>query len=431
MIKLLDKPLKAFIIYSFVVLLCSIPVYFLMVDWIWVHEVKAHNEIVAESTKKHLIDLRMDDRQVGESVALWNKLQPDTKLQPAPSIKPDSTYDVYRKNRYIPIKGYDRFQGLVTYFAINGKPYSLTIESNLEESYETIAGITAITIGFFIILLFGFIKLNKRISARLWHPFYQTLEKIKAFDLNMQRQISFEPSGIIEFDEMNASISNLVSSNVAVYRHQKEFVENAAHELQTPLAIVQSKLDVLFQNQEITNEQALIIEKIQNGLSRVSRINKNLLLLAKIENQQFLEKEQIEIGQVLEEVHSLLSDFEEEVFLHLEIGCKVVVDANKMLVETMLTNLLMNAIRHSTHPAEIRISLVNNCLTVTNPGTAALNSEKLFKRFSTASKLTPGSGLGLSIVREICVRYHWNVRYEYINRLHTFSVYFGRFSADS
>lgn len=424
MIKLLDKPLKAFIIYAFVVLSCSIPVYFLMIDWIWTHEVNAHNEIVAESTKENFISMKLNDKQVAESVLLWNKLQPETKLQRATAIKPDSTYNIYRKNKYIPSKGYDRFDGLVTYFTINNKAYSLTIETNVEESYETIAAITAITVGFFIVLLIGFIKLNKRISARLWQPFYQTLEKIKAFDLSKQKQISFEPAGILEFDEMNTSISNLVESNIAAYRHQKEFVENAAHELQTPLAIIQSKLDILFQDSEITGEQAALIEKIQNALSRVSRINKNLLLLAKIENQQFLDKEPIEVALVLREIHSLLSDFEEEVTLHLEVKAKVSVQANKILMETLLTNLLMNAIRHSAHPAQINIALKENTFIVTNPGNVALQSEKLFKRFSAASRLTPGSGLGLSIVKEICLRYHWDISYDFIDNNHVFTIKF-------
>lgn len=424
MIKLLDKPLKAFIIYAFVVLSCSIPVYFLMIDWIWIREVNEHNRIVAESTKQNLNSLKLNDKQLAQSIHLWNKLQPETTLEPTTSIKPDSTYNVYRKNKYIPSKGYDRFNGLVTYFKINNAAYRLTIETNIEESYETIAAITAITVGFFIILLVGFIKLNKRISARLWQPFYVTLEKIKAFDLNKQQKISFEPNGIIEFDEMNVSINKLVESNIAAYRHQKEFVENAAHELQTPLAIVQSKLDILFQNHGITSEQAILIEKIQNALSRVSRINKNLLLLAKIENQQFLEKESIEIGTVLREIHFLLSDFQENVNLHLEATNEVWVEGNKILVETLLTNLLMNAIRHSTHPAEIHINLKNNCLNVKNPGAIALNAEKLFKRFSTASKLTPGSGLGLSIVKEICIRYHWDIGYDFTDDHHVFSVKF-------
>jgi signal transduction histidine kinase len=424
MIKLLDKPLKAFAIYAFLVLLGSIPVYFLMIDWIWIHEVNEHNRIVAQTTKKRITALHLSDREVAESMQLWNNLQPELKFERAAALQKDSTYNVYRRNIYIPAKGYDRFHGLVTYFEINGQAYRITIESNIEESYETIAAITAITVLFFIILLVGFIKLNKRISAKLWRPFYLTLDKIREFDLNSLQGLSFDPTGIAEFDEMNTSVNKLIESNVVVYRQQKEFIENASHELQTPLAIVQSKLDILFQTAAINDEQSELIEKIQNALSRVSRINKNLLLLAKIENQQFQDREKINMRESLEEILDLLSDFKGDKSIVLNVHAELQLEANKMLLEILLTNLLMNAIRHAEPRAQITVTLEADELKVANTGTLALDSGKLFKRFSSVSKQTPGSGLGLSIVREICNRYLWTIGYVYADNCHIFVVKF-------
>lgn len=77
------------------------------------------------------------------------------------------------------------------------------------------------------------------------------------------------------------------------YRVQKEFTENASHELQTPLAIFQSKLDLLLQQQELTESQAEIIQDLYQMTSRISRLNRNLLLLAKIDNAQFAKSENI------------------------------------------------------------------------------------------------------------------------------------------
>jgi signal transduction histidine kinase len=422
--KLLDKPLKAFASYALIVLVCSIPVYFLMIDKIWVHEINEHNLIVAESTKKNLLKLNLKDEQLPKAVKLWNSLQPETKLQPADKLKPDSTYNIYRENTYMPDKGYDRYHGLVTFFKINGEAYSLTVETNIEESYETIAAITGITVLFFIVLLVGFIKLNKRISAKLWAPFYQTLEKIKAFDLNEQQTIPFEKSDITEFEMMNTSINKLIDSNVAVFRQQKEFTENASHELQTPLAVVQGKLDLLIQTNNITSEQSAIIEETNNALSRISRINKNLLLLAKIENQQFLEKERFNIVEPLKEILELLSDMLEDKSLHLDINHECLVEGNRILIEIMLTNLLVNSIRHTRPEAQINIELKKNSLIISNTGSSTLKTEKLFKRFSSAAVQTPGSGLGLSIVKEICKRYSWDIQYDYVNNLHTFTIRF-------
>lgn len=309
-------------------------------------------------------------------------------------------------------------------YELNEHHIILTAEAGREDTFLIIGAITLLTVFFFALILGGFVLLNRSISNRLWQPFYQTLEKIKAFDLARNTMVKFEPVNIIEFEELNNSINRLLESNVAAYRHQKEFVENAAHELQTPLAIVQSKLDILFQNHQITSEQAILIEKIQNALSRVSRINKNLLLLAKIENQQFPEKEFIDIGPMLQEIYYLLADFKEEVSLHLDLTGSPGVEANKILVETLLTNLLMNAIRHSPHPAKIHILLKQHSLIITNPGHTALHTEKLFKRFSALSRSIPGSGLGLSIVKEICVRYGWNISYDFSDQHHIFSIEF-------
>lgn len=422
--KLLDKPLKAFATYALIVLICSIPVYFFIIDKIWIHEINEHNLIVAESTKKNLLNLNLNEQRLKEAVKLWNSLQPETKLQQVNGLKPDSTYNLYRQNNYMPDKGYDRYHGLVTYFKLDGQLYSLTVETNIEESYETIAAITAITVLFFIILLVGFIKLNKKISAKLWMPFYQTLEKIKAFDLNQQQTIPFEKSDINEFEVMNTSINKLIESNVAVFKQQKEFTENASHELQTPLAVVQGKLDLLIQSDAITAEQSAIIEETNHALSRISRINKNLLLLAKIENQQFLEKERINLVAPLQEILELLSDMLEDKLLNLDLHRECFVEGNRILVEIMLTNLLINSIRHTGPKAQINIRLKTDTLVISNTGSSTLKTEKLFKRFSSAAIQTPGSGLGLSIVKEICKRYNWDIQYDYVDDLHTFTVRF-------
>jgi signal transduction histidine kinase len=424
MIKLLDRPLKTFSTYALIVLLCSIPVYFIFIDFIWVNEINKRNLTVAASVKKNLATMNLQDSQIQSALSLWNRIQPEAMIQIVSKIKPDSTYNVYRKSPVMANGNYDRFQGLVTFFNIDGQPYSLTIESNLEESYETIGAITAITVVFFIILLFGFIILNRKISQNLWKPFYQTLTQIKSFDLSSDQRVYFESSTISEFEELNAGIEKLINSNVVAFLQQKEFTENASHELQTPLAIVQSKLDLLLQDPSITSGQSMIIEEINHALSRVSRINKNLLLLAKIENQQFLDKQAVNMSQLTQQILDLLSDLLGAQTIAYNINSECIVEGNVILLEVMLTNLFMNAVRYTTDDSKILISLSNNEMTVSNKGTYPLDSEKIFKRFSAASLQTPGSGLGLSIVKEICNRYGWGIRYQYAEFMHVFKITF-------
>jgi signal transduction histidine kinase len=424
MIKLLDKPLKAFTTYALIVLLCSIPVYFIIIDAIWVHEIRERNQIVAAAVKRNLVELNLDDDQMRSAMTLWNSIQPETKIHKVNRLKADSTYNIYRKNRYLVHKGYDRFEGLVTYFKINENHYTITVEANVEESYETIIAITAITAMFFIILLVGFVKLNKRISKNLWKPFYQTLTQIKGFDLSSHKNISFEHSEISEFEELNSSINNLIDSNVAVFQQQKEFTENASHELQTPLAIVQSKLDLLLQDPSISSVQSLIIEETNHALSRVARINKNLLLLAKLENQQYLEKQAVDMSDLIQGILDHFGDLFREKTIQFKINAACIVEGNIILIEIMLTNLLMNAVRYTASESTIFISLSENGIEVSNAGIYPLDKKKIFKRFSAASNHTPGSGLGLSIVREICNRYNWDVYYNYITSMHVFKVKF-------
>lgn len=300
----------------------------------------------------------------------------------------------------------------------------LTDEAGREDTFLIIGAITLLTVFFFALILVGFVWLNRSISNRLWQPFYQTLEKVKAFDLSSNTTVDFESGNIIEFEELNSSINKLLESNIAIFRQQKEFTENASHELQTPLAIVQTKLDLLLQDGDLSSAQSQIIEQTNNALSRVSRINKNLLLLAKIENNQFMEKQQIPVAEPLLDILDLLSDLLEDRTIQSSINPECIVEGNRILVEIMLTNLLMNSLRHTEKGVTIVISLTRSQLMISNPGTYPLNGIRLFKRFTTASDQTLGSGLGLSIVKEICRRYGWNVRYNFTDKHHEFSVDF-------
>lgn len=421
---LLNKPLRAFAWYAFIVLMCSIPVYYLIIDTIWKHELKEHNRIQVRSVRKNLESLGVADSEFVAGINLWNKLHPETQLREVQAVKPDSIYNIYRLNKYIPAKGLDRFQGLVSYFMFQGRPYSLTVETNMEESYETIIYITLTTLVFFVALMWGLVRLNRRTSARLWKPFYASLEKLRAFDLDSQKSVEFDKTDIIEFNELNSNLGKLLERNIQVYKQQKEFTENASHELQTPLAIVQSKLDLLLQSRSLTEEQYGIIDDTNKALSRVSRINKNLLLLARIENRQFEDREAVPLSELLQECLIQFEEFSKPVGIAVEtsISPGVIVHGNRILVEIMVTNLILNAIRHTAPGAVVRIGLLRTGLTVANTGAGPLVKDSLFKRFRSASSQKPGSGLGLAIVSEICKRYQWRIGYDFSDGMHLFSV---------
>jgi len=427
MIKLLNRPLKVFTLYALLILACSIPVYYFIAEHIWLNELDEHNKTVSGQLKENLLNHSPTDSSLAENIAFWNKLQPVSALKFVPALKPDSIYTSIRKNKYIDEpEEQDRFRGLVSYFSIRDQNLQATVESNVEETHETILAITIITIAFFLLLFIGFIFLNKRISAGLWKPFYNTLDKIKAFELNHQNAVEFDKTNIIEFAELNTSLEKLISKDIATFREQKEFTENASHELQTPLAIIQSKLDLLMQSSELTPEQSRIIDGTEKALGRISRINRNLLLLAKIGNNQFANVERINLNDLIAEQIEMLADHltTKNTILEYEPDGVVEVDANRILVESLITNLLTNSIRHSTNEGRIVIRLSSDFLTISNTGTGALERDKLFKRFSSMSSGVQGTGLGLAIIHQICQRYGWDIKYFSEDGNHRFRIEF-------
>src|SRR5690606_13773058 len=145
----------------------------------------------------------------------------------------------------------DQFRILITNIKINNGNFTLTIETNMEENEETVAYIALVTLLFFLILVVGFWLLNKRLSQKLWQSFRNTLEKLKAFELSSQQTVSFNKTNTKEFAELNQSLQKVIDKNISVYSQQKTFIENASHELQTPLAVLKSKMDLLLQNKNI------------------------------------------------------------------------------------------------------------------------------------------------------------------------------------
>ncbi|WP_276485657.1 sensor histidine kinase [Paraflavitalea pollutisoli] len=302
----------------------------------------------------------------------------------------------------------------------------LTDEAGREDSYLIIVILTGLTVLFLVLLLVGFILLNRSISKRLWKPFYHSLEKIRHFDLNQREKPSFEATEIDEFKALNQSLDKLIGSSIAAYNQQKEFADNASHELQTPLAIVQSKLELLMQNQSLTTEQYAIIEETLKALSRVTRINKNLLLLTKIENSQYMDRATIDLSALLEETIHTFTPFAQSKDLELSsaIPPGITLEGNRILVEIVLNNLITNAIRYCTPQGGITVNLSPGKLVIANSGLEKLRQEQLFKRFGTTSSTKPGTGLGLALVKQISQRYGWEVRYRFENNCHYFTLAF-------
>jgi len=429
MTKLLDKPFKAFTIYAMIILLVSIPIYFWVVDWIWVTEIDDHHEIIMERIENRFEQAHVSGHDLETILNTWNTLQPSSSIMPITEniARPDSIYEVTKYNEYE--QESDRFRGLQTVIEIDKKPYLLNIETNVEEAYETIFAIGLVTVLLYGILVFGFIQLNHKISKSVWEPFDNTLKKLRIFDLSLSKGVEFETSDIEEFEELNQTISKLIAENINAYNQQKAFVANASHELQTPIALLKSKLEMLFQDEKLSATQSELVNAIQIPLARLTRVNKNLLLLARIDNSKFSDISEIDFSEKVEKSEELLQDYisERELTYKKEISGIARVTCSLFLAETLVNNLLSNAIRHSPVSSHIIVRIDENGISFLNSGVERLKDESLFKRFSISTTETTNSGLGLAIAKEICKQNGWGINYDFLDHFHIFSVRFRKF----
>jgi signal transduction histidine kinase len=238
--------------------------------------------------------------------------------------------------------------------------------------------------------------------------------------------LNLPSTDIREFQKLNQSLELLVKNNVDTYQQQKSFTENASHELQTPIALLRSKIDLLFQEKDITPQILEILNGIEAPFLRLSCINKNLLLLAKIENYQYNEKEQLDVKRCIESSLTLFEDYinDKNLIINNSIKNTIIISANSYLLETLINNFLSNAIRHTISGGHISIKLEGRKLFFGNSGITALKTRHLFERFSTTSKDKVSSGLGLAIIKEIANKYNWKISYCFENGDHTFTVAF-------
>ncbi len=264
------------------------------------------------------------------------------------------------------------------------------------------------------------------ISKRLWIPFDNTLQRIERFTLEEGSIPQFMTNNIKEFTRLNNALTHLIENNLSSYKTQKEFTENASHELQTPIAVFQSKLDLLMQLPDITEEQSDIVQSLYLVSGRLSRLNKNLLLLAKIDNNQFEQTEQIDVPVVLNRILQLFDGITDGSKIHSAIKQgSLMVKANNTLLESLISNLITNAVRHNTENGEVFLVLEENRFIISNASNESrLNSDVLFTRFHRISERAKGNGLGLAIIKAICDYHGWAIGYEYGEGIHSFIVEF-------
>jgi signal transduction histidine kinase len=401
------------------VLLIAAPVFYYITNYFYIEET---DEFI-ENHQKEFIEYKLPTFKISD-IPLWNKYNRNELLIPT-HIVAEEIY--FTKNYYLKVEDETQpYRELNCPIFIEGKPYTYTAKINIIKNKHLVSSIAKLFLIMISILMLGVLLIVKISSKRLWKPFYNTLNQIQDFELDKNKPPVFIATEVDEFNQLNNSLSKLIEKNISIYKSQREFVENAAHELQTPLALFQTKIDTLLQL-DLNEEQSSILSSLNNDVSRLNRLNKNLLLLSKIDNDSFLEKSTFILNDYINKHLDFFTEQAEtkNISIATEFTSELTITGNPSLTEVLINNLFLNAIRHNEKNGQITIRIDKNQLLFSNTGQpTALETKKLFNRFSKSNPSSQGNGLGLAIVKKIAEINKWKINYTYDNQLHNFSVLF-------
>lgn len=336
-------------------------------------------------------------------------------------IPRDTSIFYPEKNQALP------FQVYTSRFQWNGHLYLVSTYISSTETAHLIIKVFISEAVILFLLLGAILILSRKSSGRLWRPFISSITATENFDIVRNNQLRLpENTGTTEFDRLNTTLNKLAERVNMAYYTQKQFVENASHETQTPLAIIRAKLELLINQPGITEKEAALLGDITNATNRLSEMNKTLLLLAKIENNQFPDTEQVNINIILREMLDDCTSFNNEcpeITVHIEE--EIVVTANRSLIEILISNLINNAIVHNNEDKKLIVTVGNGKLRIENTGTPLqVPAETLFERFQKNAHQKKTTGLGLALVKQISQLYRYHVVYNYKSGWHIVEVVF-------
>ena len=403
--------------FSCLLLLISTPVFYFTIRQIFINEIDEELQHHHDEFQKAAPYLTTP-----EAMTFFQAMNKEFVLETGTPPKKDSIYTFLKydslRNETIP------YRILSARVDINGATYKLNIRESLASTKDLVVVLVTIQIGLGLLMLTGMVLINRRLTKIIWNPFYKILDQLKRYQIDKDVVLDLPRSSTAEFRDLSNAIAQLVIKNQIVYQSQRDFTANASHEIQTPLAILNGKVDMLMQT-ELTETQAKLIEDIQHCIGRLVRLNKALLLLARIENGQFPERERIFLNAIIKNQLAQNEVNARQNGLTVEFNGadnEAVIRSNRTLIEILISNLVSNAIRFAPNGSIVRIALKENSLTVSNSGEPFQNADAIFNRFRREQTAVPGSGLGLAIAKKICEQEGLKLQYQYAHGLHNFQV---------
>ena len=308
----------------------------------------------------------------------------------------------------------------------DGKYMELTVYTPTIEKFDLKKSILGWIVFLYVVLLLVIMILNILVFKRNMKPLYILLDWLDDYRLGNKNRPLKNPTEITEFSKLNEAVLQYSKRSEQLYEQQKLFIGNASHEMQTPLAICRNRLEMLMEDETLSEKQLNELAKTHHTLENLTRLNKSLLLLCKIENHQFVETTRTCFNDM---VKLYLSDYE-EVYAYRKISVEIkeegqyCVEMNESLASVLVTNLLKNSFVHNTDGGTIHIRINSDSLEISNTGAKkALDGERIFERFYQGEKKEGSTGLGLALVASICKVSGLSVRYLYRDGKHVFKIF--------
>jgi signal transduction histidine kinase len=311
----------------------------------------------------------------------------------------------------------------LTFYATAGNDLlQVQVARPLEGIHQLFKNIITITVFNIFLIIAASVIINRFLLRKLWKPFYKSLDVIRSFRIGAPQSLTFPVTRIEEFASMNDAMKQATDKAGKDYVVLREFTENASHEIQTPLAIIRSKLDLLAQ--DVSEKQSDILHSAYGAINRLTRLNKSLLLLAKIENRQYSNVQDINLkAKIADKVLQFQELWENNQILFSELLGDSVIQIDPELCEILLNNLLSNATHHNFSGGCISVILRPGRLCIKNTGKSGeLNAALMFSRFYKGTSDNSNNGLGLSIVRQICEMSGIMIGYGFESNMHVFTL---------
>ncbi len=346
---------------------------------------------------------------------------PVDKLTPGKEIVSDTIIFDRIENKF------NRYRQVSLGMNVRGLNYKIQVRRALVERKDIIQGVVILEALLFIIFVVTLSVLNNQLSKSLWKPFYAALDKIDHYKAKQGETLEFDRSSIDEFDVLSSAIEKMTSRISQEFHILKEFTENASHEIQTPLAIVKGKLEMLIQSPGLSEDQMGMINTASMAATRLSKLNEALLILSRIENRQFHVVEDINLNETIDRHLNDLEDLIKIKGIEVtrEYHNRIVFKMNPFLADILFENLIVNAIKHNKADGMISVTIHDKQLIISNTGEAPKRDpSQLFQRFVKSSSKSHSLGLGLSIVKAILDTYQLKVKYTYEKQVHTMVVDF-------